>query len=383
MAKSLTKDTTITNKGKITHDKIGEIESNSITHVVELFDKNNVNPDNPSYTKKITGTVWIDKNRNGAKDTDEEKVPNVTVILIDQNGNIVKNEKKSECVTTTDSDGNYLFNNLYAGTYTAIFLYESSLYSATTYRKDGVDESLNSDAIDKTIVFEGVKRVAGVTEIIKVTTSNIYNMDLGLVENTKFDLRLDKTVRVITTNNGKHVAEHTYNNKLAKIDFEAKYIKQSSMVVEYSITITNEGGVAGYAKKIADYIPTELKFNSELNKDWYEGANGTVYNSSLANTVINPGESKTVTLILTKNMNNDDFGVFSNSAEIYEASNNNGLLDIDSIPGNKASNEDDYSIANVIVGVKTGQTVIYVTLTMVVLIIIATGVYVIRKKVLK
>ena len=30
------------------------------------------------------------------------------------------------------------------------------------------------------------------------------------------------------------------------------------MVVEYSITITNEGGVAGYAKKIADYIPTEL-----------------------------------------------------------------------------------------------------------------------------
>lgn len=383
MAKSLTKDTTITNKGKITHDKIGEIESNSITHVVELFDKNNVNPDKPSYTKKITGTVWIDKNRNGAKDADEEKVPNVTAILIDQNGNIVKNEKKSECVTTTDSDGNYLFNNLYSGTYTVVFLYESSLYSATTYRKDGVDESLNSDAIDKTIVFEGVQRIAGVTEIIKVTTFNVYNMDLGLVKNTKFDLRLDKTVKVITTNNGKDVAEHTYNSKNAKIDFEAKYIAQSSMVVEYSITVTNEGGVAGYAKKIADYIPTELKFNSELNKDWYEGANGTVYNSSLANTVINPGESKTVTLILTKNMNNDDFGVFSNSAEIYEASNNNGLLDIDSTPGNKASNEDDYSIANVIVGVKTGQTVVYVTLTMVVLIIIATGVYAIRKKVLK
>lgn len=383
MAKSLTKDKTITNKGKITHDKIGEIESNSITHVVELFDKNNVDPDKPSYTKKITGTVWIDKNRNGAKDADEEKVPNVTAILIDQNGNIVKNEKKSECVTTTDSDGNYLFNNLYSGTYTVVFLYESSLYSATTYRKDGVDESLNSDAIDKTIVFEGVQRIAGVTEIIKVTTFNVYNMDLGLVENTKFDLRLDKTVKVITTNNGKDVAEHTYNSKNAKIDFETKYITQSSMVVEYSITITNEGGVAGYAKKIADYIPTELKFNSELNKDWYEGANGTVYNSSLANTVVNPGESKTVTLILTKNMNNDDFGVFSNSAEIYEASNNNGLLDIDSTPGNKASNEDDYSIANVIVGVKTGQAVIYVTLTMAVLIIIATGVYVIRKKVLK
>lgn len=383
MAKSLTKDTTITNKGKITHEKIGTIESNSITHIIELFDKNNRDPDKPSYTKKITGTVWVDKNRDGVKDANEEKVGNVTVILIDQNGNIVKNEKKVECITTTDSDGNYLFNNLYSGTYTVIFLYESSFYSATTYRKEGIDESINSDAIDKSVVFDGTQRIAGVTEAIKVTTSNIYNIDLGLVENAKFDLKLDKTVKVITTNNGKDVAEHTYNSKNAKIDFEAKYIAQSSMVVEYSITITNEGGVAGYAKKIADYIPTELKFNSELNKDWYEGTNGTVYNSSLANTIINPGESKTVTLILTKNMNNDDFGVFSNSAEIYEASNNYGLLDIDSTPGNKASNEDDYSIANVIVGVKTGQAVIYVTLTMVVLIIIATGVYVIRKKVLK
>lgn len=383
MAKSLTKDTTITNKGKITHEKIGTIESNSITHIIELFDKNNRDPDKPSYTKKITGTVWVDKNRDGVKDANEEKVGNVTVILIDQNGNIVKNEKKVECITTTDSDGNYLFNNLYSGTYTVIFLYESSFYSATTYRKEGIDESINSDAIDKSVVFDGTQRIAGVTEAIKVTTSNIYNIDLGLVENAKFDLKLDKTVKVITTNNGKDVAEHTYNSKNAKIDFEAKYIAQSSMVVEYSITITNEGGVAGYAKKIADYIPTELKFNSELNKDWYEGTNGTVYNSSLANTIIKPGESKTVTLILTKNMNNDDFGVFSNSAEIYEASNNYGLLDIDSTPGNKASNEDDYSIANVIVGVKTGQAVIYVTLTMVVLIIIATGVYAIRKKVLK
>ena len=103
----------------------------------------------------------------------------------------------------------------------------------------------------------------------------------------------------------------------------------------------------------------------------------------MANTIINPGESKTITLTLTKNMNSKDFGVFSNNAEIYEASNNYGLLDIDSTPGNNASNEDDYSIANVVVGVKTGQTVVYVLLTTVVLAIIGTGVYVINKKILK
>lgn len=383
MAKSLSKDTSITNKGKITHENMQDIESNSITHIIELFDKDNINPDTPSYTKKVTGTVWLDKNRDGIKDGEEGKVANVTVLLLNQNGNIVKNKKNSDCIVTTNADGNYLFNYLNSGSYTVVFLYESSLYSATVYQKEGVDESINSDAVDKTVVYDGVQRVAGVTETIKVSSENIYNIDLGLIDNAKFDLKLDKTVRVITTNNSKEVKEHVYNNKLAKIDFEAKYINQSSMVIEYSLTVTNEGGVAGYAKKIADYIPAEFKFNSELNKDWYEGANGTVYNSSLANTIINPGESKTITLTLTKNMNSEDFGVFSNNAEIYEASNNYGLLDIDSTPGNNASNEDDYSIANVVVGVKTGQTVIYVLLTTVVLAIIGTGVYVINKKILK
>ena len=192
-------------------------------------------------------------------------------------------------------------------------------------------------------------------------------MDLGLVENTKFDLRLDKTVRVITTNNGKHVAEHTYNNKLAKIDFESKYANTSSMVVEYKFTITNEGGIAGYVKKLADYLPEELKFNSELNKDWYEGKDGVIYNASLANTIINPGESKEVTLILTKNMNGDeDFGLINNSAEIYEI-----------------SNDYDYSTANVLTSVKTGDIVIYTTLRVTIIAIVGVGIYMIKKKVLK
>lgn len=382
-AKSLPKDKTITNKGKVSQSGIEDVESNSITHIIELFDKDNMDPDKPSYTKKITGTVWIDKNRDGIKNGEESKVANVKVLLLDQNGNIAKNSKGEDCIVLTDADGDYLFNNLNEGVYTVVFLYDSSLYSATTYRKDGVDESMNSDAVDKTVVYEGVQRIAAITESIRISTSNVYNIDLGLIDNAKFDLKLDKTVKVITTNNGKKVEEHTYNNKLAKIDFEAKYINQSSMVVEYTLTVTNEGGVEGYAKKIADYIPTELKFNSELNKDWYEGPNGTVYNSSLANTIIKPGESKTVTLILTKNMNSEDFGVFSNNAEIYEASNNYGLVDIDSTPGNKASNEDDYSIANVVVGVKTGQTVVYVLLTAIVLAILGFGVYMIKKKILK
>ena len=387
MAKSLPQDSVINNKGFIEQAKVGKLETNIIAHVIKQFNKNNIKP-NPGeneteLTKRIIGNVWLDENKDGVKDNDEAKIADVKVLLLDESGNIVKNSKGEYCIVATGNDGTYMFNNIYKGAYTIVFLYDSLKYSATAYRKNGVDESKNSDAVDKNVVYDGKEQIAGVTETILVTTENIYNIDFGLIEDAKFDLKLDKIVKKITTTDSKKTVEHIYNNSLAKIDFEAKYIDKSSMIIEYAITVTNEGEVAGYAKKIADYIPKEFKFNSELNKDWYEGNDGTVYNMSLANTIINPGESKTVKLILTKNMNNEDFGIISNSAEIFEVSNNYGLLDIDSIPGNKIEREDDYSIANVIIGVKTGQTIIYCILSLIVIFIIGVGTYVIKKKILK
>lgn len=72
----------------------------------------------------------------------------------------------------------------------------------------------------------------------------------------------------------------------------------------------------------------------------------------------------------------------NNSAEIFETSNDYGALDIDSTPGNKAGNEDDYSTANVLTAVKTGEIIIYTTLTLTVIAIIGVGIYMIKKKVL-
>ena len=69
--------------------------------------------------------------------------------------------------------------------------------------------------------------------------------------------------------------------------------------------------------------------------------------------------------------------------EIYEASNDYGLADTDSTPGNKKTDEDDYSTANILLGVKTGQIFIYVTLTITSIAIIGIGIYMIKKKVLK
>lgn len=387
VANSIENDTEISNKAKFTHEDIGEVETNSVSHTVKHFEKTDVNvdpDDNHKETRKVIGTVWVDANKDGVKDANEQRVSGVKVLLLNNNtSNIAMDSNNEQCITTTGTDGSYMFNNVPQGKYSVIFFYDSANYSPTTYKKSGVSDEQNSDAIDKTVNYEGKDQIAAVTEEIVLADTNQFNIDLGIVEDAKFDLKLDKVVQAITVNNGKNTKEHVYNSKLAKLDFESKYANTSSMVVEYKFTITNEGGIAGYVKKLADYLPEELKFNSELNKDWYEGKDGVIYNASLANTIINPGESKEVTLILTKNMNgDDDFGLINNSAEIYETSNDYGALDIDSTPGNKATNEDDYSTANVLTSVKTGDVVIYTTLIITIITIVVVGIYMIKKKVL-
>jgi len=386
-ANSIDNDTDISNKAKFVHEDIGEVETNTISHSIKHFEKTDVNvdpDDNNKETRKVIGTVWIDTNKDGVKDANEQRISGVKVLLLDNStSNIAISSNNEQCITTTGTDGSYMFNNVPQGKYSVIFFYDSAKYSPTTYQKSGVNDEQNSDAIDKTVNYEGKDQIAAVTEEIVLSDTNKFNIDLGIVEDAKFDLKLDKIVQAITVNNGKNTTEHVYNSKLAKIDFESKYAKTSSMVVEYKFTITNEGGIAGYVKKLADYLPEKLKFNSELNKDWYEGKDGVIYNASLANTIINPGESKEVTLILTKNMNGDnDFGLINNSAEIYETSNDYGALDVDSTPGNKATNEDDYSTANVLTSVKTGDIVIYTTLIVTIIAIVGVGIYMIKKKVL-
>ena len=387
VANSIDNDTEISNKAKFKNEDIGEVETNSVSHIVKHFEKTDVNvdPDDTNKeTRKVIGTVWVDANKDGVKDANEQRVSGVKVLLLNNNtSNIAMDSNNEQCITTTGTDGSYMFNNVPQGKYSVIFFYDSANYSPTTYKKSGVSDEQNSDAIDKTVNYEGKDQIAAVTEEIVLADTNQFNIDLGIVEDAKFDLKLDKVVQAITVNNGKNTKEHVYNSKLAKLDFESKYANTSSMVVEYKFTITNEGGIAGYVKKLADYLPEELKFNSELNKDWYEGKDGVIYNASLANTIINPGESKEVTLILTKNMNgDDDFGLINNSAEIYETSNDYGALDIDSTPGNKATNEDDYSTANVLTSVKTGDVVIYTTLIITIITIVGVGIYMIKKKVL-
>ena len=79
-----------------------------------------LNADNPvreninfGYIKKhaISGTVYLDQNRDKTKNTGDIDLSGVTVKLLDKDGNVVG-------TTTTDKDGNYSFTGLNDGTYT-------------------------------------------------------------------------------------------------------------------------------------------------------------------------------------------------------------------------------------------------------------------------
>ena len=377
-------DITISNTGRITQQDVGTIDSNTLTNTIKAYSPSDVVINPSEEPRQLTGNVWYDTNGDGIKDDEEAKVPDVEILLLDNaTGDVAKDLNGTDLITKTDSNGDYAFANVKQGRYTVIFFYDSANYSPTTYQKDDVDSGKNSDAMDKDVVYEGKTRRAAVTEEVLLTGSDIYNVDLGLIEDKKFDLRLDKIVKNITVNNQSGTKTTQYNKDLARLDIESKDTDSSTMVVEYTLRVTNEGAIPGYAKRIADYLPDGLSFSSELNTDWFEGNDGTIYNTSLANTIINPGETKELALTLTMKVTDNSFGMITNNAEIMETSNDYGMEDVDSIAGNKSTSEDDYSTANIILGVKTGQVFIYVTLTLTIIAIIGVGTYLIKKRVLK
>lgn len=76
--------------------------------------------------------VWLDANHNGAQDSGENGISGVTVTLLDGGGATIGTQ-------TTDSNGNYLFSQLRAGTYTVVVTAPGNLRQ--TYDLDGLSSA--------------------------------------------------------------------------------------------------------------------------------------------------------------------------------------------------------------------------------------------------
>lgn len=382
-------DKEVKNKIIVQADSIETFESNEVLNIIEYNEEEHQNPEEPGTSEnryKITGTAWIDENKDGKRDSQEKLLSGVQVYLLDKTTNrlAIDPDNNAEKITTTNENGKYEFNNLKNGEYLVIFVYDSSKYSLTQYQAKDVDTSLNSDAIDINTTINGENRIAAITDTITINNQNARDIDIGIYEAEKFDLRLDKYISKITLTTptiGTRVDNYN-NEKLGKVEVLGQNLGKSTAVVEFNIVVKNEGSVSGYVKKIVDYLPKEFSFNTELNKDWYLSNNGNIYNSSLENVKINPGEEKEVKLVVAVNITESNLGILSNTAEIYETYNEKGLKDIDSVEANKADNEDDISKAEVILGIVTGKIIGYVVIAFIVIAIIGTGIFVIKKKVL-
>ena len=314
---------------------------------------------------KITGRAFNDINNNGEFDDQEEGMANIVAKLCDTK------TQKIVAQTSTNTIGEYLFDNIIPGEYYVKFEYDNTKYILSQYKKQGVKSNKNSDAI--------ISNYKAVTDRIVVSDTSISDINIGLVRSGIFDLDLDVNVNQITVQNNEETINYNMeNSKLAKVDINPKTVTDTNVYIRYTLTVSNKGEIEGYAKQIVNYVPDGLEFDSTLNPTWYQGIDGKLYTDELQDTILQPGESKTITLILIKQMNEENTGLINNIFEINKSFNNYAIEDIDSFAGNGAENEDDMANADVIIGIQTGGNVINVMLISVTLITLLVALYVVK-----
>ena len=215
------------------------------------------------------------------------------------------------------------------------------------------------------------------------------DQDIEKIKVQYFDLALRKWVtKAIVTENGKETVTETGHKaeddpeEVVKVDLKKSKIKDVVVKFEYQIRVTNEGQIAGSVEEISDYIPEGLKFVAADNPLWKE-VDGKVVTDQLAGQIMQPGESKEVTILLTWINREDNMGLKINVAEISKDYNEYGSPDIDSTPNNKVPGEDDIDDAPVMLTVTTGEKVMYLGIYIAVLAVIAVGIYGVKKYIIK
>lgn len=203
-----------------------------------------------------------------------------------------------------------------------------------------------------------------------------------------FDLSLRKWVsQVIVIEDGVEKVKDTGHyaeqdpEPVVKVDLNQKRIDNTVIKFKYKIRIANEGEIAGYATEISDYIPEGLEFNPADNPLWKE-VEGKITTDQLKDTLLEPGETATVEVILTWINDEENMGVMTNVAEISKDYNESDTPDIDSTPNNKKEGEDDIDDAPVALTMVTGKAPTYIALTTGILAITAGGVFLIKKYVI-
>ena len=179
-----------------------------------------------------------------------------------------------------------------------------------------------------------------------------------------FNLRVDKTVASIFVNG----QETVINGSLGKVEVHRKDMSTANVKVVYKIKVSNDSELSGKAN-VVESIPSGMTMLSENNPGW------TIKEStaSIETDEIKPGESREYQVILGWQNGDNNVGTKTNTVSIT-TENEAGFAE--------KFETDNVSMADLIVAVGTGE-VSYVAIAggiLIIMIAIASGVYVIKKR---
>ena len=290
---------------------------------------------------EISGKAWDDINKNGVYDEGERPLANIVAKLVENGKNrVIK-------TVLTDDTGKYTFSEVPNGEYSVMFEFEDKKYSPTVYKKNNVEDSKVSDAIGVNRQ-ETTKQVA-VSDAIKINFQSKSNENLGLVNNTNFDMALKGEITKLRLVNGDKKDEITtkeVESTVNKFKVSPFTSGNSKVEVDYKLIAKNEGNVPGKIVKIGAYKNKEEKI---LTASWKQETGELAVTRELENIELKPGEEKEITVTVETTMDKVMNKVLSNRFEILETSNNLGVKDINSVEGNNSTNENDNVALDVIV----------------------------------
>ena len=290
---------------------------------------------------EISGKAWDDINKNGVYDEGERPLANIVAKLVENGKNrVIK-------TVITDDTGKYTFSEVPNGEYSVMFEFEDKKYSPTVYKKNNVEDSKVSDAIGVNRQ-ETTKQVA-VSDAIKINFQSKSNENLGLVNNTNFDMALKGEITKLRVVNGDKKDEITtkdVESTVNKFKVSPFTSGNSKVEVDYKLIAKNEGNVPGKIVKIGAYKNKEEKI---LTASWKQETGELAVTRELENIELKPGEEKEITVTVETTMDKVMNKVLSNRFEILETSNNLGVKDINSVEGNNSTNENDNVALDVIV----------------------------------
>lgn len=327
----------------------------------------------PTYS--IYGNAWYDENSNGKRDTLEKGIKGVSVGLISKTtGNKVQDVNGNPLTVTTNENGEYRFENLENDTYIVYASYDKDQFEITEYKKDDVEDSLNSDFIETIIDGQSI----AATDAIDIDNENQYNVNLGLRDKQKLEINVESKVSKLTVVY-KDKKSQVFEGDITSVELNKKKLENSNIIVEYTITVKNTGNVAGYAKSVVDYIPSGMEFRSELNPDWYKVNNSEVVNTSIANEIIDAGESKELKIIFTKHITNNELGIIHNTVGLKQV---NDSYNVKKLNVKSGIIQDTESISDLVIHSKVNVAKMMIYSAIIIGMILAV-IYVVNKKIIK